>query len=107
MERERVELTRSIETLKAGPARSLERTKVEMQEQSSQRLDALTRKREVYGAFIASSRVLSQLTKTREEELAFIDAYARSYLWGSEEAVIAIRRLVDCLVNHAKAKGID
>jgi len=101
MERERAELERSIQILKADLAKSLEQTKVEMQEQASQQLDAITRKREVYGAFVTASRALLGKRVTSADQEAFLAAYSRSYLWASEEVALSIQRLIELLAQQA------
>ncbi len=119
MERERLALTISIEQAKAELMRSIEREKAELakfheahkselQELSTQRQDALNRKRDVYTELATRMRVLLKASVSPEQQeldkRAFLAAYDKGYIWAAEAVIAAIRDLID--VMEAKA-GVD
>jgi hypothetical protein len=110
MERERAALTISIEQAKADLTRSIEREKAELakfheahkselQELSSQRQDALNRKRDVYTELATKMRVLLRANMTPQEadKWAFLAAYDKGYIWASEPVIGTIRDLIAAL----------
>lgn len=116
MERERSALTISIEQVKADLTRSIEREKAELakfheahrselQELSTQRQDALNRKRDVYTELATKMRVLLKASTTPQQQeadkWAFLAAYDKGYIWASEAVIGAIRELIGAL--EAKA----
>lgn len=118
LEREKADLTKSIETIKAELTRSIEREKAEMarfheahrsqlQELSTDRLDALNRKRDVYTQLATKMRVLLHADMTpeqqRQDTRAFLAAYDQGYIWSSEPVIVAIRDLIETLEKKAAA----
>jgi hypothetical protein len=117
MEREKSELSKSIEEKKAELVRSIEREKAELakfheahrhelQELSSQRQDALNRRRDVYTQLATTMRVLltAKVDKKQEEEnkRAFLAAYDSGFLWAAEPVAMAIRDLLDMLTKKSR-----
>jgi hypothetical protein len=116
MEREKTALTISIENAKAELTRSIEREKAEMakfheahrselQELSSQRQDALNRKRDVYTELVTKMRVLlkadMELAHQENDKWAFLAAYDKCYIWAPEAVIHAIRDLLAVLETKA------
>lgn len=116
MEREKAELSKSIEENKAELTRSIERDKAELAkfqeehrsellELSSQRQDALNRKRDIYTQLATAMRVLLKGSVKPEQQEAdkrnFLDAYDRGYIWASEPVILAIRDLIETLETKA------
>jgi predicted nuclease with TOPRIM domain len=103
IEREKAELTKSIERVKAELQESNERVKAELQSISSQRQDALNRKRDVYSDLATNLRVLLKGGNLSQEEdkRAFLRAYDKGYIWASEPLVLALRDLMETLVAKA------
>jgi hypothetical protein len=118
LEREKAELSKSIESTKAELTRSIEREKAamaafheehkaEIQELSSQRLDALNRRRDVYARLATKMRVLlraDMLSEQREKDKwAFLAAYDEGYIWASESVAVAVRDLLETMEKKATA----
>jgi len=118
LERERAELNRSVETTKAELIRSIEHEKAaltafleehrsELQELSSQRLDALNRKRDVYSRLATKMRILLRANldpkRQEEEKWAFLAAYDEGYIWASEAVVAAVRDLIATVERKSAA----
>jgi hypothetical protein len=116
--REKADLTKSIETIKAELTRSIEREKAEMarlheahrsqlQELSTQRIDALNRKRDVYTPLATKMRVLLRADMTpeqqRQDKWAFLAAYDQGYIWSSEPVIAAIRDLIETVERKTAA----
>lgn len=94
MEREKAELTKSIEETKAELQRSVEYEKAELarlheaytiglQEVSTQRQDAMQRKRDVYGQLATSLRVFLRSPSPemlRDLQTRFPESYDKAYL---------------------------
>jgi hypothetical protein len=111
MEREKAELIKSIDTTKADLTRSIEREKAVMafheehrsdiQELSSQRLDALNRKRDVYTRLATKMRIFLKAgmppEQAESEKWAFLAAYDEGYLWGSEAVAAAIHHFIEMI----------
>jgi len=110
LEREKAELNKSIEVTKAELARSIEQEKAAMAalheehkakiaEFSSQRLDALTRRRDFYARLATKMRILIRADMPPEQrekdKWAFLAAYDEGYIWASEAVAAAIRDLLD------------
>src|SRR5579863_7959095 len=96
LEREKAELTKSIEATKAELTSSLEREKAvmaafheehknELQEPSTQRLDLLNRKRDVYALLATKLRIFIKADMPPDqrhgEQLAFLASYDEGYIW--------------------------
>jgi hypothetical protein len=125
MEREKAALTTSIETMKAELTRSIEREKADMarfheahkselQELSTQRQDALNRKRDVYAELATKMRVLLRANMTvqqqEQDKWAFLAAYDKGYVWASEPVITVVGNLIEtaekkCVVDNL-LKGI-
>jgi hypothetical protein len=107
MEREKAELTRSIEREKAELAKFHEAHRNELQELSSQRQDALNRKRDVYTQLATTLRVIltAKVDQKQQEEnkRAFLAAYDSGFIWASEPVIMAVRDLLDTLTKKASA----
>ena len=128
LEREKAELSKSIEATKAELTRTIEREKAtmaafheehkaEIQELSSQRLDALNRRRDVYARLATKMRVLLRGDMSSEQrendKWSFLAAYDEGYIWASEPVAAAIRDLLEIMAkkaiadNHAKVMPGD
>lgn len=109
IEQARAELTRSIEREKAELAEFHEAHKSELQELSSQRQDALNRKRDVYTELATKMRVLLRASMTPQQQeadrWAFLAAYDKGYIWASEAVIGAIRDLIGVLEAKAAVDG--
>jgi hypothetical protein len=118
LEREKAELSKSIEATKAELTRTIEREKAamgafheehkaEIQELSSQRLDALNRKRDVYARLATKMRVLLRAHMSPEQresdKWSFLAAYDEGYIWASEAVAAAIRDLIETMEKKAFA----
>lgn len=118
LEREKAELSKSIEVIKADLTWSIEREKAamaafheehkaEIQELSSQRLDALNRRRDVYAALATKMRVLLRADLSPEQrekdKWAFLAAYDEGYIWASESVAVAVRDLLETMERKAAA----
>jgi hypothetical protein len=116
MEREKTALTISIEHARADLTRSIERERAELanfhevhrselQELSSERQDALNRKRDVYTELATKMRVLLRAnTMPAQQELdkcAFLAAYDKGYIWAAEAVIEAISDLIAALETKA------
>lgn len=112
MEREKTELSKSIEEKKTEFVRSIEREKAELakfheahrqelEELSSQRQDAMNRKRDVYTQLATTMPVILTAKiderEQKENKRAFLAAYDSGFLWASEPVVMAVRDLLDTL----------
>lgn len=108
LEREKAELTRTIEREKAAMAAFHEEHKAEIQELSSQRLDALNRRRDVYARLATKMRVLLQADMPPEhrekEKWSFLAAYDEGYIWASESVATSMH---DLLVTMEKKVNAD
>jgi hypothetical protein len=103
-------LVRSIEQEKAKSSVILEQCKNSLQELSSSRFDALTRKREIYTGLATKMRILlasgitgDQIERGKQE---FLAAYDAAYLWASENVVSSIRDLIKCLEEKSRITGL-
>ena len=118
LEREKAELSKSIEATKAELTRSIEHEKAvmaafheehktEIQELSSQRLDALNRRRDVYARLATKMRILLRADMPSEQreinKWAFLAAYDEGYIWASEPVAAAIRDLLETMEQKAAA----
>jgi hypothetical protein len=118
LERERAELSKSIEVIKAELTRSIEQEKAamalfheehkaEIEELSSQRLDALTRRRDVYARLATKMRIFLRADVPAEQlekdKWAFLAAYDEGYIWASEGVAAAIHSLVETLERKRAA----
>jgi hypothetical protein len=118
LEREKAELSKSVEATKAELTRTIEREKAamaafheehkaEIQELSSQRLDAFNRKRDVYARLATKMRVLLRANMSSEQrendKWSFLAAYDEGYIWASEPVVAAVRDLIETMENKAIA----
>ncbi len=118
LEREKAELTKSIETTKAELTSSIEREKAvmaafheehktELQELSTQRLDALSRRPDVYALLATKLRIFLKANipaeRQQSDQMAFLAAYDEGYLWASEPVAAAIRELIEVLEKETAA----
>ena len=118
LEREKAELSKSIEATKAELTRTIEREKAtmaafheehkaEIQELSSQRLDALNRRRDVYARLATKMRVLLRADMSSEQhekdKWSFLAAYDEGYIWASEPVAAAIHDLLETMEKKAIA----
>src|ERR1700726_78143 len=118
LEREKAELSKSIEATKAELTRSIEHEKAvmaafheehktEIQELSSQRLDALNRRHDVYARLATKMRILLRADMPSEQreinKWAFLAAYDEGYIWASEPVAAAIRDLLETMEQKAAA----
>ncbi|HWE51329.1 MAG TPA: hypothetical protein VG273_16170 [Bryobacteraceae bacterium] len=118
LEREKTELSKSIEMTKAELTRSIEQEKAamtafheehkaEIQELSSQRLDALNRRRDVYARLATKMRIFLRAdmvpTERESDKRAFLAAYDEGYLWATERVAVAIHDLVETMEKKATA----
>ena len=118
LEREKAELIKSIETTKAELTRSIEQEKAamaafheehkaEIQELSSQRLDAVNRRRDVYARLATKMRILLRAdmpsAQREQDKWAFLAAYDEGYIWATEPVAAAIRDLVETIEKKATA----
>lgn len=121
LEREKTELSRSVEQTKADLVQSIEREKAELakfheahkselQDLSAQRQDALNRKRDIYTQIAATLRIFLKATvdadQMKRNEVAFLEAYDKGYIWASESVILGIRDLIVALENKAKIDAV-
>jgi prefoldin subunit 5 len=112
IEREKSRLSLSIEQAKSEMVRSIEREKTELAkfheahkadllELSTQRQDALNRKRDIYTELATRMRVLlkTKVTPQQQEEgrWGLGAAYDKGYIWASESVVGAMHDLLAAL----------
>lgn len=118
LEREKAELTRSIEVSKTELARGIERDKAaltafldehrsDLQQLTSERLDALNRRRDVYARLATKMRILLRAdmppAQRETDKWAFLGAYDEGYLWASEQVAEAIRDLIEAMESKSTA----
>lgn len=117
LEREKAELSKSIESTRAELTRAIEQEKAlmvafqdehraQMEELSSQRLDALNRRRDVYARLATKLRIFLRAdvpqNRLEEDRRAFLAAYDEGYIWSSEPVAAAILELVETMVRMAE-----
>ena len=118
LEREKTELSKSIEVTRADLTSSIEREKAamaafheehksELQELLSQRLDVLTRRRDVYALLATKMRIFLRAdmpaAQLQNEKWAFLAAYDEGYLWASESVAASIRDFIEVIENKSVA----
>lgn len=84
-----------------------EEHKAEIQELSSQRLDALNRRRDVYARLATKMRILLRAdmssAQREQDKWSFLAAYDEGYIWASEPVAAAIHDLVENMERRATA----
>jgi hypothetical protein len=107
IEATKAELASSIEREKAVMAAVHEEYKNELQELSTQRLDALNRKRDVYARLATKLRIFlkanTPAAQVQNVQVAFLEAYDEGYLWASEPVVAAVRDFIDAIEKKTAA----
>jgi len=99
--------TRIAQAEKARFANDLETYKAELGQLASDRADALTRKRDIYGGLVTSMRVFSGTpgSASPAAQREFNAAYDQASLWASEEVAHAVGLLLDLLVKNSASPG--
>ena len=81
--------------------------KIELQEMSSKRLDALNRRRDVYARLATTMRILLRADMSNEQQgtdkRAFLAAYDEGYLWAAEPVATSVRELILTMEKKASA----